>query len=169
MSKVWRLLVWRNWTEKTGFYLQLCIDLVPSNMDAPNFWHFISQLGAVLYRNHVVLGRQGSAALEIPNHWISPTLSPTDRLVPVFCLKNQNGIFSRSFSANERLLSANDRNDTVSIINQWLGKSIDHLLNHYRLQKMQKNSKFEKTLRRYAYAGVQFLIQCDEVDSCCHV
>ena len=43
-------------------------------MDPPNFWHFISQLGAVLYQNHMVLDRQGSATLEIPNHWISPTL-----------------------------------------------------------------------------------------------
>ena len=34
---------------------------------------------------------------------------------------------------------------------------------------IKMNSKFEKTLRRYAYAGVQLLIQCDEVDSCCHV
>ena len=31
------------------------------------------------------------------------------------------------------------------------------------------NSKFEKTLRRYAYAGVHFLIQYDKIDSCSHV
>ena len=75
MSKVWRLHVWRNKTEKTVFYLQLWIDLVPSNMNSPNFWHFISQLGIVLYRNQMVLDQQGSAALEIPNHWISPTVN----------------------------------------------------------------------------------------------
>ena len=48
--------------------------LISPYMESPNFWHFISQLGTVLYRNHMVLGRQRSAALEIPNHWISPNL-----------------------------------------------------------------------------------------------
>ena len=63
----------RNETDKTGFYLQLFIDLVPSHMDSLNFWQFIEQLGIVFYRNHMVPDRQGSAAHEILNHWMSPS------------------------------------------------------------------------------------------------
>ena len=37
------------------------------------FW-IILLLATVLYRNHMVPDRQGSAAHEIPNHWISPSL-----------------------------------------------------------------------------------------------
>ena len=42
----------------------------------PNFsiWYMISKLRTILYWNHIVLDRQGSAVYENPNHWISPTL-----------------------------------------------------------------------------------------------
>ena len=65
ISKVWRVHVWQNYTEKTDFYLEISIDLVPSHMHSPNFWYFISQVGTVLYRIHMVPDRQGSAAHEI--------------------------------------------------------------------------------------------------------
>ena len=44
-----------------------------------NMSHIIKHLGTVLYRNHVVPDRQGSAAHEIPNHWISPSQSSFKR------------------------------------------------------------------------------------------
>ena len=59
--------------------------LVPANVDSPNFWYFILLLGTVLYRNHMVPDRQGSAAHEIPDHWISPTLAPFFPKLPVKC------------------------------------------------------------------------------------
>ena len=61
----------------------------------------------------------------------------------------------RLFSANERILSGKARYRLF--INYW-----ENLLIILTL-------KFEKTLRRYAYAGVKLLIQWDEVDSCSHV
>ena len=67
-------------------------------MDSPNYWHFISQLGIVLYRNHMVLGRQGSAALEIPNHWISPSVTS----VKAFKMKNRNNISLDSSNPNQK-------------------------------------------------------------------
>ena len=59
----------QNYNEKTDFYVQLFIGLIQSNKESPNFWHVISQLTTTLYWN-----QQGSAAHEIPNHWISPSL-----------------------------------------------------------------------------------------------
>ena len=47
---------------------QLFIDLIPSNKDSLNFWHFIFKLRTVLYRIRMVPDRQGSAVLEISNH-----------------------------------------------------------------------------------------------------
>ena len=43
-------------------------------MESPNFWHVISHFRTTLYWNHIVPDRQGSAAHEIPNHGISPSL-----------------------------------------------------------------------------------------------
>ena len=48
---------------------------IPSHKESPNFWHVISQLRTTLYCNHIVHDREGSAAHEILNHCISPTLS----------------------------------------------------------------------------------------------
>ena len=62
--------MWWDETEKTDFYLQLFIDLKSLHMNSPNFWHFIYQLGTILYRNHMVPDQQ--VAHEIPNHWNSP-------------------------------------------------------------------------------------------------
>ena len=62
-----------------GVNFQLFIDLIPSHTDSPNFWHVISQLRAVPHRIRMVSDRQGSAAHEIPNHWISPSLRYTYR------------------------------------------------------------------------------------------
>ena len=97
---------------------------------------------------------------------LSP-FSLTNRLVPVFCMKNQN-IFKIIYlqqmnvyfppmigMARYRLL-INDLANILIIF--WTTNGC-----------IKMNSKFEKTLRRYVYAGVQLLIQCDEVDSCCHV
>ena len=50
---------------KTSFFV-----LVPSHVDSPNFRHVILLLGIVLYRNHLVSDRQGSAA-----HVIKKSLS----------------------------------------------------------------------------------------------
>ena len=72
MSKIWRVHVWRNYIDskleiRTSFF-----GLISPHIESPNFWHFISQLGTVLYRNHKVPGRQGSAALEIQKIIESP-------------------------------------------------------------------------------------------------
>ena len=52
---------------KDGSYYELR-STVSSTMDSPNFGYFILLLGTVLYRNHMVPGRNGSAAHEIQNH-----------------------------------------------------------------------------------------------------
>ena len=49
--------------------------LIPSHKESPNFWHVTSKLRTTLYWNHIV--PEGSAAHEIPNHLISPTLTLT--------------------------------------------------------------------------------------------
>ena len=58
---------------KTVFSLQFFIDLALLHIDLPNFSHCVSKLRSVLYRNHMVPGRQRSAAHEIPNHWVFPS------------------------------------------------------------------------------------------------
>ena len=65
VSKVWRLLVWRNKTDekldvKTSFFV-----IILTNMDSPNFWLFILQWGTISNQNHTVPDWQGSAAHEI--------------------------------------------------------------------------------------------------------
>ena len=70
ISKVWRLLLWRNLTKKW---------VLSSTLHRPcsvahGFLTFYSATGAVLYRNHMVPDRQGSAAHEIPDRRISPSL-----------------------------------------------------------------------------------------------
>ena len=45
---------------KTNFFC-----LISPHKESPDFSHFIYQLGTVIYRNHMVLDRQGSAAHEI--------------------------------------------------------------------------------------------------------
>ena len=59
---------------KTGFSYRLFIHIISSHKDSSNVWHLISQLRTVLNRIQMVPDWQGSAAHEIPNHWISPTL-----------------------------------------------------------------------------------------------
>ena len=60
--------------------------LISPSMESPDFWHFISQLGTVLYRKHIVPGRQESAALKIlkiiesPLDYIPERQSPWDGL-----------------------------------------------------------------------------------------
>ena len=74
LSKVWRVHVWQNYNEKTDFHVQLLNGFIPSHKVSPKFCHVISQVRTTLYWNHIVHDRQGSAAHEIPNHWISPSL-----------------------------------------------------------------------------------------------
>ena len=74
LSKVWRVHVWQNYNEKTDFHVQLFIGVIPSHKESPNFCHVISQLKTTLNWKHIVPDRQGSAAHEIPNHWISSRL-----------------------------------------------------------------------------------------------
>ena len=75
LSKNWRVHIWQNYNEKTSFHVQLLIGLIPSHKESPNIWHVISQLRTTLCWNHIVPDLQGSAAHEIPNHWISPRIA----------------------------------------------------------------------------------------------
>ena len=47
--KVWRVHVWQNYNEKTYFHVHFFIGLIPSRKESPNFWHVISQLGTAHY------------------------------------------------------------------------------------------------------------------------
>ena len=78
LSKVWRVHVWQDSNEKTDFDVELFIGLIPSHKESPNFWHVITQLRTTFFWNQIVPDRQGSAAHEIPNHWISPSLDLSD-------------------------------------------------------------------------------------------
>ena len=49
----------------------LYVGLIRSHKESPNFWHFISQLGSILYQIIIVPDWQGSALHEIPFHCIS--------------------------------------------------------------------------------------------------
>ena len=79
VTKKWRIFrkfseFWKNM--KKFISVQLLNGFIPSHKESPNFWHVNSQLRTTLYWNHIVPDRQGSAAHEIPNHWISPTQTP---------------------------------------------------------------------------------------------
>ena len=45
--------------------LEVKNSLILLNKESPDFWHFISELETVLYRNYMAPGRQDSAAHEI--------------------------------------------------------------------------------------------------------
>ena len=103
LSKAWRVHVWQNNSEKNGFHFQLLIGLIPSHKESPNFWHVISQLWTNLYWNNIVPDRQGSAAHEILNYWISPSLCDISYVIlgkfrwffpDIFC-KNFHGKFPK--------------------------------------------------------------------------
>ena len=65
-------------------------------MESPDFWHFISQLGTVLYWNHIVPARQRSAAHEILKIIVSPlvyTLTLTEAYKPFRSERRQTLLF----------------------------------------------------------------------------
>ena len=96
MSKVWRLLVLRNWAKRTV--------LPPTFHRSSHTWtHQIFdiklQLGTVLYRNLIVSNRQELAAHDIQNHWISPNLATPYKLqLYIACTESDYSCFNRMFS-----------------------------------------------------------------------
>ena len=84
VSKVCRVLMRRNYIDEKSEVKTSIFGQISPNLDSPNFWHVIWQLGTILYflkvgvnllkpHNHWPAGVGGS--WNPKNHWISPRYS----------------------------------------------------------------------------------------------
>ena len=98
VSKVWRVLVWRNKVDEK-FHVKISIfSLISLPKNSPNFWYFISLLRTVLYRIHIVPDRQGSAVHEILKILDSPLAQPKYRGI---CIIGVGKMLIKVFKWNE--------------------------------------------------------------------
>ena len=90
VSKVCRVLMRRNYIDEKSEVKTSIFGQISPNLDSPNFWHVIWQLGTILYflkvgvnllkpHNHWPAGVGGS--WNPKNHWISPNLRTSAKTI----------------------------------------------------------------------------------------